>query len=229
MIMQKERELLVLDSKKSNMTLRILSAMAIGPLFIIAILFFKPLFYLLMILVALAMGYEWYQMTKSSLNHILLGFIIIPIPIISLLIIASEEQNRWLLLLYFVTMWSVDSFAMFGGKNIGGLKLAPKISPNKTYSGLIVGIFGAGLMVFLLSLLPWVNLSNYSINNTQLIIASILLALIAQMSDLFISYFKRKFAIKDSGNIIPGHGGVLDRFDSIIITAPILLFIIKML
>lgn len=223
MIMRRERGILVVDSKKFNMLLRISSALVIGPVFIIAIMFFTPLFYLLIILIAIGMLYEWYQMTKSSINYILFGFIILPIPIISLIILATNDQNRWLLLLYFTIIWAVDSFAMIGGKLFKGPKLIPKISPNKTWSGLIIGISGAGLSAFLLSLLAIINIDNYYfLDKYQLVTASMLLALIAQISDLFISYFKRKFAIKDSGSIIPGHGGVLDRFDSIILTAPLL-------
>ncbi|WP_425364089.1 phosphatidate cytidylyltransferase [Candidatus Tisiphia endosymbiont of Hybos culiciformis] len=229
-MIQKGRGLLVLGKKKSNIVVRILSALVIGPVFIIAIMFIKSLFYILMLLIAVGMLYEWYQMTKSSFSYGLLGFIMIPIPIISLVIIAIEDKNRWLLLLYFTIIWSVDVFAMIGGKNIGGAKLAPKISPNKTCSGLITGVLASGVTAFLLSLMPGFDLPTYYLlNKRHLIIAAFCLALIAQMSDLFISYFKRKFAIKDSGTIIPGHGGVLDRFDSIILTAPILFFIIKIL
>lgn len=215
------------DKKKSNLLVRTLSALVMAPICIIAIMFSKPLFYLLILLIATGMLYEWYQMTKSSTIHVLLGLIIIPLPIISLLIIGSNNNNRWLLLLYFSIIASVDTFAMFGGKTIGGAKLAPKISPNKTWSGLIIGILSSGAAAFLLSLIPGFKLPiDYFSTTNCLIIASIFLALIAQMSDLFISYFKRKFTIKDSGSIIPGHGGVLDRFDAIILTAPLVLLLI---
>ena len=203
------------------MVTRILSALVLGPVFIIAIMFFKILFYILMLLITIGMLYEWYKMTKTSILYMLLGFIIVPIAPISLTIIASKDGNQWLLLLYFTIIWSVDSFAMIGGKSIGGPKLAPIISPRKTWSGLIIGVLGAAISGFLLSLIPGFNVQFNC--KTHLIIAVIFLALIAQMSDLFISCFKRKFAIKDSGAIIPGHGGVLDRFDSIILTAPLLL------
>lgn len=176
------------------------------------------------------MLYEWCKMTKSSCSHQLLGFIIIPIPTIFLTFIAIKEVQYWLLLLYFIIIWSVDTFAMVGGKNLHGPKLAPKISPNKTWSGLIVGVLSSGVAAFLLSLFPEFNLSqSYLIPREYLIIVSIGLAFMAQMSDLFVSYFKRKFSIKDSGTIIPGHGGILDRFDSIILTAPILFVISQIL
>lgn len=222
MIIHIGKEPLALDKKPSNMTLRVLSSLAIGPLFIIAIMFSKLLFYALMLLITVGMLYEWYNMTMPSTLHMLFGCIIVPISTISLTVVASGDGNHWLLLVYFVTIWAVDSFAMIGGRNIGGPKLAPKISPRKTWSGLITGVTGAAISVFLLSFIPGFSLKQIHYRS-HLIIAVIFLALIEQMSDLFISYFKRKFAIKDSGTLIPGHGGVLDRFDGIILTAPLLL------
>lgn len=214
------------DKKKSNILLRIISAFFIGPIFIIAIMWVKPLFYILIILVAIGMLKEWYAMTKSSVLYLLFGFILLPLPIISLILINSYAEYRWLLLLYFAIIWSVDTFAMIGGKNLKGPKLAPSLSPNKTWSGLITGIVCAGLVAILLSTIPGFYIpNNYFYSISVLFITSCFLALIAQISDLFISYFKRKFGIKDSGNIIPGHGGVLDRFDSIILTAPLLLIL----
>ncbi|WP_375327292.1 phosphatidate cytidylyltransferase [Candidatus Tisiphia endosymbiont of Nemotelus uliginosus] len=209
---------------------RVLSALVLGPIFIIAIMFSKLLFCFLMLLITIGMLYEWCKMTKSSCSYQLLGFIIIPIPTIFLTFTAIKEVQYWLLLLYFIIIWSVDTFAMVGGKNLHGPKLAPKISPNKTWSGLIVGVLSSGVAAFLLSLFPGFNLSqSYLIPREYLIIVSIGLAFMAQMSDLFVSYFKRKFSIKDSGTIIPGHGGILDRFDSIILTAPILFVISQIL
>ncbi|MFY9590106.1 phosphatidate cytidylyltransferase [Rickettsia endosymbiont of Halotydeus destructor] len=200
------------------MLLRILSALVLGPVFIIAILWLKPLFYVLMVLVAIGMLCEWYDMTKSSLTYLLMGLIIIPLPIISLTLLQAKGNNEYLILLFFVIIWSVDTFAMIGGKTIKGAKLAPKISPNKTWSGLIGGVISAGTITVLVSVAFGFHIKN-------LFIISCALALTAQLSDLFVSYFKRKFNIKDSGIIIPGHGGVLDRFDSIILTSPILLFL----
>lgn len=215
-----------LDKKTSNIYLRIMSAFFIGPVFIIAIMWFKPLFCILIILVLIGMLKEWHSMTKSSIFYLLFGFFLLPLPIISLILINNNTENRWLLLLYFAIIWSVDTFAMIGGKSFKGPKLAPFISPNKTWSGLVIGVVGAGLVAILLSMINGFYLPiNYLDNKTILFIISCLVALIAQISDLFISYFKRKFAIKDSGTIIPGHGGVLDRFDSIILTAPLLLIL----
>ncbi|MGX6960883.1 MAG: phosphatidate cytidylyltransferase [Rickettsia endosymbiont of Pentastiridius leporinus] len=228
MITQKGKEHLVKD--KSNMYLRIMSGIILVPLFVAAILWFKPLFYILMLLVATGMLSEWYDMTYSSINYLLIGLIIIPIPIGLLISLSTNPINNWLIMLYFCIIWSVDTFAMMGGKTFKGAKLAPKISPKKTLSGLITGILSAGLVAVLISFIPSFYIENYYFSNKiHLFIISSTLALVAQLSDLFISYFKRKFNIKDSGHIIPGHGGVLDRFDSIILTIPLLFLIARYL
>jgi len=111
---------------------------------------------------------------------------------------------------------------MLGGKTFGGPKLARKISPLKTWSGLLCGciasatVWDMGYYYFDLNRLS-VNPLFYGFIN----------GLVAQISDIFVSYFKRKSDIKDSGNLIPGHGGFLDRFDSIIFSAPLLLWMLK--
>ena len=221
MITQKEKEHLAKD--KQNIYLRILSGIVLVPLFVIAILWFKPLFYILMILAGTGMLSEWYNMTYSSIHDLLIGLIIIPIPISLLIFLSMADANRWLIMIYLCIIWSVDTFAMIGGKIFKGAKLSPKISPKKTWSGLVTGVLSAGLVAVLVSFIPNFHIANYYFSNKIcLFTISCILALIAQVSDLFISYFKRKFNIKDSGHIIPGHGGVLDRFDSIILTAPVL-------
>jgi phosphatidate cytidylyltransferase len=191
----------------------------------VSILFAPPLFMILILLIATGMLIEWFELTKSSFIHLLLGLIIIPIPIISLLLVNVEYDSRWILFSYFVAIWSVDTFAMIGGKKLKGPKLAPKLSPNKTWSGLIIGVVSSGTVVVVISTIPSFNIPDCSLfDKTHLILNCMFIAFIAQMSDLFISYFKRKFDVKESGVLIPGHGGVLDRFDSIILTAPILYF-----
>lgn len=225
MIIRKEQEILGHDNDfvNSKIELRLLSGLLIVAVFVTGILWIPPLFKALMGLIAIGMLFEWYEMTKSSWLYLLIGLIIIPIPIISLIAVSMQSDSSCTLLTYFVIIWSVDTFAMIGGKNLKGPKLAPRLSPNKTWSGLIVGITAAGAMAVLLSTVPSFDLSNcYFLDKSHLILSSMFLATIAQVSDLFISYFKRKFGIKDSGNLILGHGGVLDRFDSIILTAPIL-------
>ncbi|XP_043469908.1 phosphatidate cytidylyltransferase-like [Leptopilina heterotoma] len=209
-----------------KLKIRILSGLVLVKLFVVGILWLKPLFHLLMILVAIGMLTEWYNMTHSSSLHSLLGLIIIPVPISLLILLSTDDTKNWLIMLYFGIIWSADGFAMIGGKVFKGLKLAPKISPRKTWSGLISGVLASSLVAVLISLSPNFQIESYYFSNkVYLFLFGCVMALIGQLSDLFISYFKRKFKVKDSGHLIPGHGGVLDRFDSIILTAPLLFLI----
>jgi len=207
---------------------RIFSSIAIFLILIVTILVFKPLFYILAFSIAAIMLMEWYEMTKTNLFYVIIGLVIVPLPIISLLIIASLYDNGWLLFTYFMIIATVDVLAMLGGKLIRGPKLAPRLSPNKTISGFTLGSISTALVPIIFSFIPK-YFPEYDISQFidlpifKLCLYAIFLGILAQMSDLFISMFKRKFKIKDTGCLIPGHGGVLDRYDSIIFTAPILL------
>jgi phosphatidate cytidylyltransferase len=116
-----------------------------------------------------------------------------------------------LLLWVFITTWSVDIGAYFAGRTIGGPKLAPAISPNKTWAGLIGGMIAAavfgGLWVYLLQLPP------------LLYLLAPPFAVAAQLGDLFESWLKRRAGVKDSGTWLPGHGGALDRLDGLVVVA----------
>lgn len=114
----------------------------------------------------------------------------------------------------FILIWSSDSFAYIGGRLFGKRKFAPKISPNKTWEG----YFGGVLLTILLGVVLQVYFPSQKAN---WIILSFLIAIFAPLGDLIESQLKRKFGVKDSGNIIPGHGGVLDRLDSFILCSPI--------
>ena len=119
----------------------------------------------------------------------------------------------------FSIIWATDIFAFFAGRTFGGPKLAPKISPNKTWSGLAGGVIASMLIGLMSSLM-------FSGGVVFFVIISALLSLIEQGSDLLESKIKRIFGVKDSGNIIPGHGGVLDRLDGMMLLAPTVLFLI---
>jgi len=119
-------------------------------------------------------------------------------------------------------MWSTDSFAYFVGRAIGGPKLWPAISPNKTVSGALGGVVG-GILVgiaFALSM-------NQAL--TGWVITAALLSVVGQLGDFVESGLKRALDVKDSGRILPGHGGVLDRFDSFLFAAPLAYFAITLI
>lgn len=206
----------------NNFLIRCISGLVIGLAFIVTIFYLRPLFYILLYLINVAMLMEWYDITKSSRSITLLGLVAVPIPLASILLMSYVDQPGWLLITYFVLIWTVDTMAMIGGKALGGPKLAPKISPQKTISGLIIGVVSAVILVNFIKLIPgYVLPYMFQLSNTAFSVFAVILGLTAQISDLSISVLKRRFHIKDSGTLIPGHGGFLDRFDSLIITAPL--------
>lgn len=182
-------------------------------------------FAVMMFLISYGMLFEWFRMCKKLGKDAILGFVFITIAIISLIGIRAMTGAEEVFL-YFVILWSMDSFAMVGGKFIQGRLLSPNISPNKTWSGLITGILGA---LFIASCFDFIvdiqGIIDYDIWQFNLFV--ILMCVLMQGGDLLESYFKRKHGIKDSGSIIPGHGGVLDRFDGILISAPVAFFLLS--
>jgi phosphatidate cytidylyltransferase len=116
-------------------------------------------------------------------------------------------------------IWATDSGAYFIGKAMGKRKLWPEISPNKTVEGFFGGILCAIIVAVLFTLLTDIDVSL-----TTLILITVVLSVSGQIGDLAQSAFKRHYGVKDSGNILPGHGGILDRFDSLLFVLPLLHF-----
>ena len=123
------------------------------------------------------------------------------------------EDGHYLLLSVAAIVASCDIAAYFTGRKIGGPRLAPLISPNKTRSGAIGGLVAAVATCFLLR-------SVMQFEVAEAVIAGAVIAALAQSGDLLESMLKRRIGVKDSGNLIPGHGGFLDRFDGYILTLP---------
>jgi len=139
--------------------------------------------------------------------------------IVELRALGNEYTGFTLTILLFLLIWGNDVFAYFGGKQFGKNPLAPKISPNKTVEGFLSGFVGgiAGTLLLFL-FLPY----EISISKVLFIPPILLSGIFGPLGDLLESKMKRIAKIKDSSNIIPGHGGFLDRFDAILLTAPTL-------
>ena len=118
----------------------------------------------------------------------------------------------YIILFLFSIVWSCDIFAYIGGKLIGGPKFSPKISPNKTWSGVVCGFVSSFIISYL-----YIKYVFDMPNKILLFIPLFIMASI--LGDLLESKAKRILGVKDTGNIIPGHGGILDRFDSFILTS----------
>jgi phosphatidate cytidylyltransferase len=130
--------------------------------------------------------------------------------------IRMQPEGSWLILLLLLIVFAADTGAYFAGKTFGKRKLAPKISPGKTRAGLLGGLVAAPLVALLAAKLMPLS----DINYVNLILLSLVTGLVSVGGDLLISLHKRTSGIKDSGNLLPGHGGVLDRIDSLLAAAP---------
>ncbi len=128
---------------------------------------------------------------------------------------AQEEGRAWVFWLLAV-VWATDIAAYFVGRALGGPRLAPRISPGKTWSGLIGAMIGAALVGWLAAF------AAFGAAHAVHALAAAGLAIGAQLGDLFESALKRHFAVKDSSRLIPGHGGLLDRIDGLLLAAPLL-------
>ena len=140
-----------------------------------------------------------------------LGVAYVGLPCLALTAIRVGPAGGLATLLWVLALvWATDTGAYAAGRGIGGPKLAPSISPNKTWAGLIGGMLAAGLVGLVTAL--WLPAASIS----MLVLLSAALAVVEQAGDLFESSVKRHFGVKDSGNLIPGHGGVLDRVDGLL-------------
>ncbi|MCR2042736.1 phosphatidate cytidylyltransferase [Anaerosalibacter massiliensis] len=147
----------------------------------------------------------------------LLGLLYIPFLIFHITYL-DKSIYIWFI---FIIAWGTDTFAYIAGNLFGKKKLCPNLSPNKTVEGSIGGIIGSVLLIVIFS--KYFNLASLRGN----ILLSIIASIMAQIGDLTASKIKRITGIKDFGYIIPGHGGVLDRFDSILFTAPVVYYFVK--
>ena len=172
---------------------------------------FSILFYIIVFLLYL------FQKNISKVNNffVLIGPIYLCLPFIFLYSIILSQNGLDITLWFLLIVWVTDSFSYIGGKLLGGKKLILSLSPNKTWSGFISGI----LVSCLVSAICF-YMKNYSITNG--LVYGFVLALSTQFGDLLESWIKRKHLVKDSGILIPGHGGFLDRVDGLLFSSIIL-------
>ena len=158
----------------------------------------------------------------TNLAVTVFGFIYILFPIVSLYLIGFYNRFSWtdefsheILLGFFILVWASDTGAYLAGSAFGRTKLFERISPKKTVEGSVGGLLLTMAIAYLLS--------NFiqQISVLDWIVIAILVVIFGTYGDLFESLLKRKAEIKDSGKLIPGHGGMLDRFDSILFAAPV--------
>jgi len=205
-----------------NLSKRILTSLFLLLILSISIFFNKYLFLAMLIIISFISFIEFNNLIKKSFKKE--EKLIIAIQILSVLFFilfaytSYEIYDRSLIsIIWFITICILsDTGGFVIGKLVGGKKLT-KISPNKTIAGSIGSfIFSLIPLMFLLQINDIYN----NINLAHLVIISLLLSTICQAGDLLISYFKRKAKVKDTGSILPGHGGLLDRIDGLIFVLP---------
>jgi phosphatidate cytidylyltransferase len=197
-----------------NLFLRILSALILLPGFLgIFYLSGWPLMILLGIMLATCLYEYWGMLWRGVRGEGLAGTLYISLGVSSLYFLR-EKAGFAAVLLVLIATWSNDTFAYFAGKTFGKHKLAPKISPGKTWEGFFGGALGSICMPLILSnfLTP--------LTTTQILGVAVPCVLLAPAGDLIESWIKRRHGVKDSGTLLPGHGGVLDRIDALLLTGP---------
>lgn len=196
---------------------RMITALVLGSLFWLAFIYL-PVICFSIILGIILLQIIFFEWTKLFNLHKLSFWLIMPLypilPFVLLIILNQQEAYRPLLFVLFVLVSSHDTGSYIAGNLFGRHKILPQVSPRKTWEGFIGGwLFATGGLAWMLwelnSLIPW----------WQLILFSTVICSLSLAGDLFESLLKRRAHVKDSGSILPGHGGFLDRFDGILFTA----------
>ncbi len=165
---------------------------------------------------------SWYNASLYSIGAILVCAAVTAI-------YGIWRISPWWLMFLFSMVWGADSGAYFVGRKFGKTKLAPTVSPNKSIEGLMGGIFTT---IFIIAVVEYLYLDITLQQKILFTIVAVLTVLASVQGDLFESMLKRRAGIKDSGRILPGHGGVLDRIDSLLAAAPVFavgIYILSML
>ena len=204
---------------KNEIYLRIISSIFLLPVSLFIIIKGSFYFNLLIFICFIIALYEWYKMCKNRI-YFYFGLIFLLFSFYTVYFARTKFNDEYI---FFILILLICIFTDIGGYVIGKIFKGPKltkVSPNKTYSGMIGGYF-LSTTILTLSIFDYVTQSFASLD---LIINEfffiIIISTVSQIGDIIISYFKRLSQIKDTGNIIPGHGGLLDRIDGMIFAFP---------
>ncbi len=199
----------------NNINQRYLSAIILLPLTFLIVIMGGALFNIAILIISLILISEFINLTNiakkfNDKKSFFITSFYIAIPA-ALIVDMRYSDNGIETILYILTIvFITDSSAYFGGRYFKGIKLAPKISPNKTISGALIALLSTLIFAFFSYFLTS-NLSFW-----YFIIISIFISIASQIGDLTESYIKRQIGVKDSGDLIPGHGGLFDRLDGIL-------------
>ncbi len=192
---------------------RLGSVIVFVPLVILPLIYNYYFSLIIFLLITSIICFEINQMKNKNRKYLIFN-IYLAITVLSfflfLFLLITEIVSNLFLLSIIATIWLFDTFSYIGGKIIGGIKLMPKISSGKTVSGFVTGVF---VTVFLIELMIYYLGIEYKFS----IYYTLFIIVLSFVGDTVVSMLKRYASIKDSGKIMPGHGGLLDRFDSFII------------
>lgn len=168
------------------------------------------------------------RLTFADVATAFAGVAYISVFFLHILLLRQLTLGKILIWLLFISAWATDTFAYFCGKGFGKHKLCPSISPKKTVEGAAGGVIGC-LVCVLLYCFIIAKYNNLNVNYVNAVVFSILASIFSQFGDLAASCIKREHGVKDYGNLIPGHGGILDRFDSALLIAPLVYYLLTAL
>ncbi len=163
-----------------------------------------------------------------SMNDVLISFFVLVYSVVfvyHLSLIRAMEHGVVLIFIPLICAWITDTFAYFGGIALGKHKLIPKISPKKTVEGAVSGVIGCVLCSLIYALI--ISFLGYKANIGLMCLLALMCSVLSQFGDLTASLIKRSCGVKDFGNLIPGHGGILDRIDSLIFITPMCYYFLK--
>ena len=205
----------------------VLSAVAFGCAEYIKPEYNLALIFILFFVYSLMMLFKHEEIESKDICTVFVLTLLIPFVFSSIANIKKMENGNIYVWLPFIAAWVTDTFAYFTGRFFGRHKLCEKISPKKTVEGAVGGLIGAviGFVIFALSMEKSFGVN---FNYINLVILAVTASILSQIGDLFASSIKRENNIKDFGNLMPGHGGVLDRFDSLLFSVPYILIFIKL-
>ena len=208
---------------------RIISSSLLIPLAIFYIIKGSYFFIFFMSVFFIVTSYEWYKMSKTKI-YFLPGIVFLLISSYTAILFRGNNDTEMTLFLFVITICvASDLGGYIFGKLFKGPKLT-KVSPNKTYSGM----FGSFFLAVIFSNIFFNYIHFLIINETYLFttvpfVFALMISLVSQLGDLIVSYFKRISKIKNTGNILPGHGGLLDRTDGMIFAIPFAFILFKLL
>ncbi len=221
----------------SALTLRLISSAILIPV-VVSIVAVGEWFFIGLVALCIAVAFmEWINISKRMpINRVTktvlmgVGFLYLGFSFLEMCYLREQNHGLFWTIIFMMCVWASDSVAYLFGKTIGGAKMSPTISPNKTWSGYAGALLGPALILGLeQSILPMASFGGPStvVTLPYALLFGIAIGIAGQSGDLMISAMKRKAGLKDTGSIIPGHGGILDRIDALLLALPVYLAYVK--